>query len=184
VKTGEDGVRMSSKKPKRARPASRVLALIMGVSLIIVGLAGLAWHLIGVQAEWLFGNNIGLDIFHLAAGVLALGAGGTKVSAKGFGWLAFIVFTVAMLLAAMGSFLEKYAHVAPGVPHFLAENTLGFSDVNYILYLLMGLWGLLVAHSAIDIADTDTGEKHDIIRALPDREDVINANRQLTQTHD
>lgn len=170
---------MSAKKAKQARPASRMLALIMGVSLIIVGLAGLAWHLLGFQAEWLFGNNIGLDIFHLVAGLLALGAGGSKVSAKGFGWLAFVVFMVGMILAASGAFLEKYKDVAPGVPHFLAENTLGFSDVNYILYLLMGLWGLLVAHSAIGIADQDTGEKHDILRALPDREDVINENRRL-----
>ncbi|HEX6447372.1 MAG TPA: hypothetical protein VF053_19915 [Streptosporangiales bacterium] len=176
---------MSSKKPKRARPASRVLAIIMGVSLIIVGLVGLAWHLLGIGYEWIFGGHYGFDIFHIVAGLIALGAGGSKVSAKGFGWLAFVVFGVGMVVSATAAFLQKYEHVPSSVPHFLADNTLGFTDVNYILYLLMALWGLLVAHSAIQIKDEDTGEKHDVLRALPDREDVINERRRrLTQAHD
>lgn len=176
---------MSAKKAKRARPASRVLALIMGVCLIFIGLVGLAWHLLGIGYEWVFGGHYGFDIFHLVAGLIALGAGGSKVSAKGFGWLAFVVFGAGMMVSGVAAFLQKYEHVPSSVPPFLADNTLGFTDVNYILYLLMALWGLLVAHSAISIADEDTGEKHDILRALPDREDVINeARRRLTQAHD
>lgn len=176
---------MSAQKAKQARPASRVLALIMGVTLIFIGLVGLAWHLLGIGYEWVFGGHYGFDIFHLVAGLIALGAGGSKVSAKAFGWLAFVVFGAGMIVSGVAAFLEKYDHLPSSVPHLLADNTLGFTDVNYILYLLMALWGLLVAHSAISIKDEDTGEKHDVLRALPDREDVINeSRRRLTQSHD
>ena len=91
---------MSPEKAKRARPASRVLALIMGVSLIIVGLVGLAWHLLGVGYEWIFGEHYGFDIFHLVAGLIALAAGSSRRSAKAFGWLAFLVFGAAMIVSA------------------------------------------------------------------------------------
>lgn len=175
----------ASNKARGARPASRVLCLIMGVCLVFVGLVGLVWHLLGIGYEWIFGGHYGFDIFHLVAGLIALAAGGSKVSAKAFGWLAFVVFLGGTLLSAASAFLQKYEHLPSSVPHFLADNTLGFTDVNYILYLLMALWALLVAHSAVQISDEDTGEKHDILRALPDREDVINANRRrLTQAHD
>ncbi|MBO0828804.1 MAG: hypothetical protein J2P24_13605 [Streptosporangiales bacterium] len=169
---------MRARKARQARPASRVLALIMGVSLIIVGLVGLVWHLLGIGYEWIFGGHYGFDIFHLVAGIVALGAGGSKVSAKAFGWLAFVVFGAGMIVSALAAFLQRYEHLPSSVPHLLADNTLGFTNVNYILYLLMALWGLLLAHSAIRISDEDTGEKHDVLRALPDREDVINENRR------
>lgn len=176
---------MRAKKAKQERPASRVLALIMGVSLIVVGLVGLVWHLLGIRYEWVFGGHYGFDIFHLVAGLIALGAGGSKVSARAFGWLAFIVFGAGMIVSGVAAFLQKYEHLPSSVPAVFADNTLGFTEVNYILYLLMALWGLLVAHSAISIKDEDTGAKHDVLRALPDREDVINeARRRLTQAPD
>ncbi|MQA17494.1 MAG: hypothetical protein GEV09_26380, partial [Pseudonocardiaceae bacterium] len=62
-----------SKAAPGFRPAARVLALIMGVSLLVLGAAGLAWHLTG-REHWLLGENIGLDVFHLVMGLLALGA--------------------------------------------------------------------------------------------------------------
>jgi len=162
---------------KSHRPASRILALIMGVSLIVVGLAGVAWHLL-VGEEWLVGHNLGLDVFHIVMGVLALGAGGTSRSAAGYGTFAFVVFLVGAVLAAAGPMLAEHEHVPAGVPVWLAENQLGFSEINYIVYLLMALWGLQLARTAPDVDPWGRGDAHATMRAMPDREDAIAETRR------
>lgn len=171
-----------SKAAPGFRPAARVLALIMGVSLLVLGAAGLAWHLTD-REHWLLGENIGLDVFHLVMGLLALGAGGTRRSAKGYGGLAFVVFLVAAGLAGASPMLAHSEHVTAGVPTWLAENTIGFSEINYILYFLMALWGLQLATTKPDVDPWGSGDAHSALRALPDREDAIAATQKaLTQS--
>lgn len=159
------------------RPASRILALIMGVSLIIIGLLGVGWHLV-LGEHWLVGHNFGVDAFHVIMGLLALGAGGTSRSAKGYGGFAFVVFAVATFLAAAGPMLEQHEHVAEGVPTWLAENSLGFAEINYIVYFLMALWALLLTRTKIDVDPWGRGDAHSTMRAMPDREDAINDTRR------
>lgn len=167
----------SQAEAKSNRPAPRILALIMGVSLIIIGLLGVAWHLT-LGAHWLVGENFGLDAFHIVMGLLALGAGGSSRSAKGYGSFAFVVFLVTAGLAAAAPMLAHHGHVAAWVPTWLAQNSIGFSEINYIVYFLMALWGLQLTRTSTDVDPWGRGDAHATMRAMPDREDAIADDRR------
>lgn len=168
----------TSNEARSFRPAARLLALIMAFSLIVLGVAGLIWHLLG-RTGWLFGENIGIDVFQIVMGLLALGAGGSQRSAKAYGRFALVVFLVATVLSGAGVLMHE-THI-PG-PHWLAHNTLGFTEVNYIVFLLMTLWSLQLSKTSPDVDPWGSGDSHAALRALPDREDAVAeaSRKQLT----
>lgn len=161
-------------------PAPRILAMIMGVSLLVLGLAGLAFHLLDLPG-WILGEHIGIDVFHLVMAVLALGAARSARAAKGFGGFALVVFIVAAVIAAAAPMIAHEEHAVAGLPTWLTENAFGFSGVNYIVFFLMALWGLLLACIAVDIDPWGSGDAHASLRAMPDRENVIESDRRALE---
>ncbi|MQA77428.1 MAG: hypothetical protein GEV10_02925 [Streptosporangiales bacterium] len=158
-------------------PAPRVLALIMGVSLLVLGIAGLAFHQLDLPG-WILGEHIGIDVFHLVMAVLAIGAARSPRSAKGFGGFALVVFIVAAVVAAAAPMLAHEEQAVAGLPTWLTENTIGFSGVNYIVFFLMALWGLLLALTSVDVDPWGSGDAHASLRAMPDREILIESDRR------
>lgn len=170
----------SGKAGRSFLPAPRILALIMGVSLLVLGVAGLAFHLLDLPG-WILGEHIGIDVFHLVMAVLALGAGRSARTANGFGGFALVVFIVAAVVAAASPMLAHEEHAVAGLPAWLTENALGFSGVNYIVFFLMALWGLLLATTAVDVDPWGSGDAHASLRAMPDRENLIETDRRALE---
>ncbi|MQA01502.1 MAG: hypothetical protein GEV07_01815 [Streptosporangiales bacterium] len=166
-----------SQEARSFRPATQVLALIMGLSLLVVGAAGLVFHLAGIPG-WILGETLAIDVFHLVMGVLAIGAARTPGASKGYGGFAFVVFLVTAGIAAAAPMLAHEEHAIAGVPTWLAHNELGFSGINYIVFFLMALWGLQLATTQPDVDTVGSGDSHAALRALPDRENAIVESQQ------
>lgn len=154
----------------------------MGITLVIIGVAGLVWHLVlGSTPEWLLGENIGLDIFHLAMGVLALLVLPVRPAIKTYGLLALVVFGFGTIITAVSVELDSEQIYGHGMPYWFTHNALGFSETNYIVYALMAIWGFLLVKTAIDVDPWGSGDSHETLRSMPDREHVIeDERRELT----
>lgn len=175
----------TSDTTRRFTPAPRLLASIMGIVLLIFGAAGLVWHLVlGSTPEWILGEYFGLDIFHLAMGVLALAAMPARAAIKVYGLFALVVFGFATIITAISVELDSEQVYGHGLPHWFSHNALGFSETNYIVYALMAMWGLLAARTAFSVDPWGSGDSHETLRSLPDREVVIaDERRELEEDH-
>ncbi|MGH3098965.1 MAG: hypothetical protein ACRDMV_23505 [Streptosporangiales bacterium] len=173
----------TSDTTRRFTPAPRLLASIMGIVLLILGAFGLAWHLVfGLLPEWILGENIGLDIFHLAMGVLALLVLPARVTIKAYGLLALVVFGFGTIITAVSVELESEGIYGHGMPYWFTHNSLGFSETNYIVYALMAIWGFLLVKTAMEVDPWGSGDSHETLRSMPDREHVIeDERRELTR---
>lgn len=113
----------------------KTFATILGIVLLIVGLAGFISGGLGIVREGIFGTNALHDVLHIIAGVW-----GIWIGTKGMGYgYNKIIGWIAILLAVLG--------FIPGVSGLLTT----YLNVNTnitILHAVIGIVALLVYHKA------------------------------------
>jgi hypothetical protein len=112
----------------------KTFALVLGIVLLLVGIAGLVGGL-GIVGEGYFGTNTTHDVLHILAGLFGIYVG-TKGSGPGYnkiiGWIGVLLFILGII---------------PGVDDLLKD----YLNVNMqisILHLVIGLVALLVYYKA------------------------------------
>ena len=113
----------------------KTFALILGIVLVIVGIAGFIPGGLGLVRDGYFGTNPFHDVLHIIAGACGIYAG-TKGRGQGYN---MIIGWIGVALAILG--------FIPGVKDLLLQY-LKINTAITVLHLVLGIIALLVYYSA------------------------------------
>lgn len=115
--------------------AQKTFALVLGIILVIVGLAGFIGGGLGIVRDGIFGTNATQDVLHIIAGAFGIYVG-TKGKGPGYnrtiGW-------IGIVLAVLG--------FIPGINDLLLTY-LNINTAITVLHLVIGVVALWVGYKA------------------------------------
>ena len=119
--------------------AQKTFALVLGIILLIVGIAGFLPNGLGIVRDGIFGTNATHDVLHIIAGLFGIYVG-TKGQGPGYnrtiGWIGILLFVLGIIPG-----------IGLGADSLLAQ-WLNVNMAISILHLAIGVVALWVGYKA------------------------------------